>query len=544
VAIGSTHFAGYFEGGMQSAIQATTLKDEGLKEHTFVFIANCAKVMSTAFNPYLPNLVPYLLEVINESELSIYSSEDDEEDEDEDDDDVKEDDDEGGDYRLNIQEGFINSKKAALTAIGALAEHTKENFYPYIEGTLKAVLAERTGAICSLHGIIRAEAFSILQYIVIVAAAANGISIQPKVGEELHLSGAVMEISRVVLNSLIHCLTEDEEKLPVAESCNAIVGILHTIGIAALKLVTASDNQPLVNSLMHGILVILSEKAPCQTIIQEQDDGEDVYADHDNVVMDAVTDLIGMLAKVLKENFVPYFDEFQKYLLKFTHQNRTHSDRSMAIGCFAEVVAEIGPNAIKYAEALLPLIFVGLKDSMEGVRRNAAFCVGVLIENTGSALQSQYMNILSGLYPLCIRKEHQKASDSGGGDVDNALSAVARIIKSAPVDALPLDKVLAVLLAALPLREDPSEGPNIYQCLANLLLVNNPYAMGLLPEILSSFGETLLPSSNSVEGTKTIVKSCLQYLKQQSSVYENVVVPALQRIQNQEIAIVLQQNLQ
>lgn len=44
VAISKEHFGRYFEAGMRSALQGVQLGDEALKEHSYVFIANCAKV--------------------------------------------------------------------------------------------------------------------------------------------------------------------------------------------------------------------------------------------------------------------------------------------------------------------------------------------------------------------------------------------------------------------------------------------------------------------------------------------------------------------
>lgn len=46
------------------------------------------------------------------------------------------------------------------------------------------------------------------------------------------------------------------------------------------------------------------------------------------------------------------------------------------IGCYGEVIHEIGAPSIKYANVLLPLLQAGLADSMEPVRRNSAFCLG------------------------------------------------------------------------------------------------------------------------------------------------------------------------
>lgn len=57
----------------------------------------------------------------------------------------------------------------------------------------------------------------------------------------------------------------------------------------------------------------------------------------------------------------------------------------------------------------------------------------MIVEVTGPALGDYFLQMLQWLHPLCLRKDSQKGrSDAGGADVDNALSAVAKMIKVAP----------------------------------------------------------------------------------------------------------------
>lgn len=538
VAIGDTYFVRYFESGMQSATQGIQLNDESLKEHSFVFIANCAKVMHKAFEPYMPSLVPYLLEVISESELVLLQPGEDGEDEDADEE--GEGADEDGNYRVHVEEGFINAKKAALTALGALAEHTNELFYPYLGNALETLMTEDIGAIYSLHEVIRAEALSITQYMVSVALKHNGINDKPKFGEVLALNEISVRIVASAMSAFTACLLTDDDKLPVSYATEATVGVLRQVGVVALQL-PGADNTPIANNLMKAIHQILAEKAPCQEKYEGDAENEEDEDDHDNLVMDAITDLIGELAKVLGANFVVYFDEFQKLLLKFTKPSRAHTDRSMAIGCYAEVIAEIGPASLKYVDLLMPMIQAGLADTMEGVRRNSAFCIGTLVQSTGTAMVPHFLNMLQWLHPVCLRKDTRKTSDTGGADVDNALAAVARLITAAHT-AVPLAHVLPVVLAALPLREDTSEGPIIYQCFAQLLHVNDPTAVSMVAQLVAAFGETLTKSSTAIDETKAVSVAILKHLVA-SAQFQPVVMAYLAQVADAEDRNTIQQAL-
>jgi len=495
VALGREHFSRYFEAGMRSAMQAVQLGDESLKEHSYVFIANCAKVMGKAYVPFLPELVPFLLGVVEESEVTIHQEgdEDVEEDDDEEDDEDEDGDEEEGDYRLNVQEGFINSKKAALTAIGALAENTLEAFAPYLQKTLQVLMTPETGVLFSLHDVIRAEALSILQFLLLSACRAEGVlteaASEAVSGSVLSLTAGVVEVGAAVMQAYLTAMNTDRDLVPISYACEGVSGVLRSLGLAALGLplrpitdsnkatnnAAAEETGPLLNKLMETVHNLLQEKSPAQKLAKKMelqhlavggtgggDADDEEEEDHDNVVIDSVTDLVGELAKVMKAEFVPYFRVFHKALLKFTKPSRPHSDRAMAIGCYAEVLAELGGAAVmEYAEVLLPVVRVGCTDTMESVRRNSAFCLGVFVESTGPALSGYFLQMLTWLHPLCVRPAGQQVvgggADVGGADVDNALSAVAKMIRVAPAGLIPLDQVLPVLLEALPLRGDTSE---------------------------------------------------------------------------------------
>jgi hypothetical protein len=68
------------------------------------------------------------------------------------------------------------------------------------------------------------------------------------------------------------------------------------------------------------------------------------------------------------------------------------------------------------------------------------------------------------------------------------------------------------MLAALPLRSDTTEGPNIYGCLIDLVISGDASTLTLMPQVLNAFGETLTVNSNAVAEVKGMVTLCLKEL--------------------------------
>jgi importin-4 len=533
VAIGKEHFEQYFLVGLQSALNGTEAEG-GLCEYSYTYIANTAKVMGATFNDHLASLVPHLLDVIRESELSAFTDEDDvlagDSDEDEDDDDSE------GNFHLNVEEGFINSKKAALSAIGSLAEHTGAAFFPFLEDTLNTIIAERVGVVYSFHRIIRAEAYMSLQYMLKVACMTGGITEPPAKGALIQMDPVITEVTHVVLTSFLTAMVEDIEMLPASYAIEGLMGALEMVGVAALTLCDKESNVAYGDALVEHIGIILKEKAASQTTQNKDEDDDDEDADHDNLVMDATCDLISGMAKVIGAGFVQYFEKFKKPLLKYTKPSRSYSDRAMVIGCYAEVMKEIGPDAAKYADSIFPVVQVGLTDSMEAVRRNSAYCVGVLAEILpAESLAPHVPQLLQWLHPLCMRNTDVVMTDMGGADVDNALSSVARIMKSC-LSAIPIQHVLPVILNAMPLRSDYNEAIFIYEVLTHLIQENEPTALSMMPQMLTVFAQAISEESKYQDEVKVLVVSCLNFMST-SSQHQSVVGAALQQLADQPTVV-------
>ena len=100
--------------------------------------------------------------------------------------------------------------------------------------------------------------------------------------------------------------------------------------------------------------------------------------------------------------------------------------------------------------------------------------------------------------------EQLVATDVGGADIDNALSAVAKMMKLAP-DSIPMAQVLPVVLAALPLRVDQDEALNVYGSITGLMLAGNAVVLGMLPQVLTAMCGPLSGTFKTDDGVKVVI---------------------------------------
>ena len=493
----------FFERGMQSIAQAEQLQDDSLREFSYVFISNCAKAMGGVFVDRLQTLVPILLGVVQASELSKADGDDDDDDEyvpqggdDSDDED---------NVYVNIEDGFVNTKKAAVGALGALAEHCGSSYEGFFAHTFTTMIREETGAVWSYHKSIRAEAVTTLPQLCSVLCSKYNLSPPPK-GQQLELPEDLKTALRATMACYLKIIDDDYEKEVVGNVCDSISDLLKKVGVSLLTL-PADDGRSFADLLMADILKLLQDKAQCQTKLEENED-EDDDENHDNQLMDRVCDLIGEVAKAAGPMIVPFFETFYQCLLKFCKPSRAYTDKAMAVGCIATVLDAIDEHGSKFISGFLPIVLEGLTDATEDVRRNSAYSMGILIRIGKESLQPNYQQILEVLNPICLRDCAAESGSmiSGGADADNAVYAASHMVLQA-ANLLPLADVLNMILSALPLKNDFDEAGVVYNCVCGLVNQGNPATTNLLPQIFTVYAKSLIQSKLGNTVKKEIVDS-------------------------------------
>lgn len=71
-----------------------------------------------------------------------------------------------------------------------------------------------------------------------------------------------------------------------------------------------------VPQIVDATLVLLRKEAPCQQIESDSEIDDD-EAEHDEVLMDAVSDLLPAFAKAMGSHYAPIFSKLFEPLMKF-----------------------------------------------------------------------------------------------------------------------------------------------------------------------------------------------------------------------------------
>ncbi len=456
VAVEKEAFRPYFIETVKVSAHSLSLDSTDLHEYAFAVFANLSKVMEREFSGVLPELVPHTLEVIKKEDGGIENFGHNSEAEEDGGFNLGDsDDDEDGPQPFVVRTGMLDTKKAALTALGNMASYCSTDFMPYLEecfGVLKETVEY-------WHPEIIIEAIRALPGLAICSVAATGSNgkVEWTKGDlsTNAMSAHTFEIVNAVMPLLVAKL-QNVDRDVVSAACEAIQAIIELCGPFSM---TATAND-----MLNSIVKLMKGEAPSQAEEEYEEDDEEEDDEHQNF-LNAAFDLLGAIGRVMGAQLANYLDTFLPLILSYNKPSKPANDRGMSLGCLGELAQGVGPAiAPHWQSALLPSIVQGLADENNNVRRNAAFTAGVCAESLPDIVAPAFPQILQGLHPLF---SVDTSGDAGAAVVDNAAAAVARMITARPA-SLPMAQVLPVFLNALPLKSDMTENETVYTCLAGI----------------------------------------------------------------------------
>ncbi|KAN0062554.1 hypothetical protein ACQY0O_005086 [Thecaphora frezii] len=497
-AVGKEAFRPYFEDLMKLAFEGMELQNPRLRECSFIFFAVMARVFGEEFTPFLPHVVPKLIESCQQSEhdpvpgapgdgtingigIPGTSGGDDEED------DGFVDIDELNDSFLNVNSAVAIEKEVAADSLGEIFAHTKQGFLPYIQQSVEqlVILLEHF-----YQGIRKSSVSALFTFINTLNEMSNPQEWQPGTQVKVPLNPEVQKLVGAVIPAVLEMWESEDDRTAAIEICQSLAECLNKNGPAII----APDHLDVVCTYT---IMILEKKSPPQIDSEIPEEENEEASEYESVLISAASDLVGAMANVLGADFTQPLKQFLPQIMKYYSPGRSVSDRATAIGSLGEIITGMKQSVTPFTEDMLSLLSRALSDEEASVRSNAVFASGVLIENSEVDLSSHFGSLLSAIQPFF--EKHDNESDDVKTARDNACGCLARmIIKKS--DAVPLDQALPVLFSSLPLQKDMAEWTPVMHCLMNLIQANNAIASQNIDSILQLFAHVLGSDEDNLGG--------------------------------------------
>ncbi|KAF8892069.1 armadillo-type protein [Infundibulicybe gibba] len=495
-AVGKDVFRPYFPDMMKQAFQGIEMGSARLRECSFLFFGVMARVFGEEFAVYLPNVVPPLLASCNQAEhgeetltlsdpgvvagfasgtspsnaITVADETDANGNPSVELEDVD------LDKMMDVNSAIAVEKEIAADTIGTLFAATQGHFFPFVE---QCALELVNMLPHYYEGIRKSATDSLLEIVRTFYDLSDHPEWQPGRNVVVPLSPSVKEL-------INHAL---DNKSVVSSLCVGFAETINKIGPALLKAVHFRDLETISNIAIQ----ILEQKAFCQQDPDQDEDEEapEDQAEYESVLISSAGDLVAALANCLGADFAPAFGTFFPLISKYYKKSRSLSDRSSAIGCLAEIISGMKGAVTPSTEPLMELFYKALSDSDAEVLSNAAFAIGLLVENSERDLSPQYLPLLAVLQPLFVITPDAPSARLNARD--NAAGAVGRLI-TRNISAVPLDQVLPVFVEALPLKNDFLENRPVFRAIFHVFRTSPASLIPYLDRLLQVFAHVLDPS--------------------------------------------------
>ncbi|KAL8800553.1 MAG: hypothetical protein Q9182_005108 [Xanthomendoza sp. 2 TL-2023] len=521
LAVGAKPFQQYVRPLMEATEEGLHLDHPKLRETSFLFWGNMAKVYKAEFKPFLEGVVKAIFESLEseESDLDVELGEeaadlvgkevtiggrkvkvsaisDDDlaaADEIEDLDGMGDDDDDSDWADLQAVTAVAQEKEIAVEVVGDIVTHLTRDYVPYIEKTIEIVLpmiehsyeGVRRGAIGTLYRLYAAvwglQPEEMQKW-------KPGLPLQQKPTDE------VVKLGEIIATATLAGWGEEEDRGIVTEINRNLAATLKLTGPSLIS------NPSNLTPLSQTLLLILNKKHTCQLDMgpldtasspDDLDPGVIESSEYDWLVIDTALDVVVSLSHVLGPTFAEFYKLVEKSILRFASSSESY-ERSTAVGVLAECIRGMDASVTPSTASLFKILMHRLNDEAAEVKSNAVFAIGLLIQKSKDEREvgRHFNTVLAKLEPLLGQDEARLK--------DNAAGCVGRMVMSYQ-DKVPLSAVLPALVSVLPLKEDFEENVAVWGCLVRLYSAGEPTILGLTPDLLPILEQVLGPPDEQLD---------------------------------------------
>lgn len=486
-AVGSEVFSQYAKPLVEAAYHAVKSDNSRIREAGYGFIANMSKVYGAEFAGFLEQIVPEILTCLQQDEFTF--NEEQEEGLGEDDEKLP----------VNFHTGITIEKEIAALALAELAKGTTKDFAPYVESSIK-VLSDQVENSTGMREAALSAVFSIVKAM-FTAQYGENFKAPKGVPKESYVDQQILELITTARSVALPPLEYEFEITMVAAILDGIADMINTFGPIAV--VDASNSEQL-QALCVELMKLLKKEHPCQMEDEEgvadEDDGD--ASEVDAVIFESVLEVLVNLATALQGDFAQIFDSFKNVILARLN-GKLRAIRVACVGALSEISYGL-KTANPYAEELLQVFIDRLQnDKSLEVKSNAAYGVGVIIENVESDLSLIYQNVLELLFHLLSKANKTSLDDEATKDVvdrsyANACGCVARMyLKNS--QAIPMEHVLPAMLERLPLETGFEENEVIFKMIVKLYENQDATVQNNTGKIIDMFADVFVKEAKRVK---------------------------------------------
>ncbi|GMM33500.1 Pse1 protein [Saccharomycopsis crataegensis] len=464
-------------------------------------------IIGTDFLPYLPSVLPTLIEQAKAEQIIKLVDEGDEVDQDE----------QWDVYSLAgklvaLHTAVLDDKIDAIEILKSYADILKGSFYPYVPLIVKEILLPALDFY--FHDGVRNSAVEALPTFLSCAKIA-----QPPRSPEL------MSLWSAIASKLIESLAGEPLTDILVSYYTSFSNCVLLMGEDTLNENQLAAFVTSVNANLQGVYNRIKERDEADNSEEQYDEGleEENNEFTDEELLDEINKAISGVFKFSNYKFLPAFQELTPTLTTFLVEDNK-ALKLCGLCMVSELIEQTGPQSGPYKDLFSNAVLESLTSSYSSVREIAAFIIGVAALNGGENYADFVLGALEPLFNIITVPDAKQ--DDNIIATENAIAAISKVlhIYNSRIDNL--DAMIENWIQALPIVVDNQSAPFAYSFLASLIENNHPAIQKNMSKVVDSVIQALLNGALSGKAAEKIVSATKQLL---GSIPQENVMPILQR---------------
>lgn len=477
-----------------AAIQQSEMQDDDpVKPYLEQGWSRIARIVGSDFLPYLPSVLPPLVEAAKASQdISLLEEDEAEEFNQNEDWDVIQ----LSGKHIAVHTALLDDKAAAIDLIAGYADILKGDFYQYTrEITVDIVLPALD---FYLHDDVRRSAAGALPPLLLTSKLATG-----------EKSTQTLGLWQLIANKLIKSIGSDPAIDLLFSYYSSFSDCVELMGQQALSPEQMHNFAKNVDEGLKEMFDRIKDREGQDDEYNEDVDDDEEYTDEE--LSDEINKVISTVFKSCRESFLESFQILVPTVASFINDENSTA-KLFGLCVASDLIEYAGQSSSAFGELFLGPVSGSLSSQDPRIRQAAAYAVGVAAQHSPNTYVDFTLHSLESLFKMAQIPDAR--SEENAGATENACCAIAKVLHSYGERVPNFNAVAESWIKTLPICKDTEAAPYAYRFLAQLIDTAHPSIQSNVQGVVDSVIQALVFHSIAGQTAETVVASVKKLLGQ------------------------------
>ncbi|KAK3313938.1 armadillo-type protein [Apodospora peruviana] len=306
-------------------------------------------------------------------------------------------------------------------------------------------------------------------------------------------SNELMGLWSVTADKVLEVLSAEPAIDTLAEMYQCFYESVEVVGVPCLTEQHMMRFMDGVQSTLEDYMdrVVQREQDHAEAAPEDAEDEQEellMAIEDDQTLLSDMNKAFHCIFKYHGSNFLRFWERLLNTYDTFL-KSKDATQRQWGLCIMDDVLEYCGPESVTYASYITQPLIDGCRDPSPAIRQAAAYGIGVAAHRGGSAWAPFLSQALEPLF--AVMQVPEPRNEENVYATENACAAIAKILHYNAAQVPQIDAVIAQWIETLPVTNDEEAAPYSYAYLAELIEKQHPVVTNQVPKVFGFVGQAL-----------------------------------------------------